>query len=271
MELEFLYFLILLLITGVFSGLIAGLLGVGGGLVVIPVVFYILNFYGFSMDIIMHVAIASSLGVICITSLSSIYAHYKLKNIEVDVIKKWFVGIILGSIFGAIIASSINGNILVIIFGIIASIVAISMFLNINFVLGNDLPQNFLLNNFISFLIGCFSVLIGIGGGSFSVPTLTAFGKNIHRAVGTSASIGFLIALPGFITYASTGWMIEGLPKYSFGYVSLPIVLSVASVSVLTAPLGAKLSSKVNKNTLRKIFAIFLLLVCVSLVINQFY
>ena len=120
-------------------------------------------------------------------------------------------------------------------------------------------------------MIGCFSVLIGIGGGSFSVPTLTAFGKNIHRAVGTSASIGFLIALPGFITYASTGWIIEGLPKYSFGYVSLPIVLSVASVSVLTAPLGAKLSSKVNKNTFRKIFAIFLLLVCVSLVTNQFY
>ena len=271
MELEFLYFLILLLITGVFSGLIAGLLGVGGGLVVIPVVFYILNFYGFSMDIIMHVAIASSLGVICITSLSSIYAHYKLKNIEVDVIKKWFVGIILGSIFGAIIASSINGNILVIIFGILASTVAISMFLNINFFLANDVPQNFLLNNFISFLIGCFSVLIGIGGGSFSVPTLTAFGKNIHRAVGTSASIGFLIAFPGFITYASTGWNIEELPRHSFGYVSLPIVLSVASVSILTAPFGAKLSNITNKKTLKKIFAIFLLLICVSLVIDQFY
>ena len=271
MELDYLHFLIILLITGIFSGLIAGLLGVGGGLVIIPVVFYILNFYGFSKDIIMHVAIASSLGVIFITSLSSMYAHYKLKNIEVDVIKKWFTGIILGSIFGAFFASSMNGNVLVIIFGIIASTVAISMFLDINIILAKNIPQNFFLNNFISFLIGCFSVLIGIGGGSFSVPTLTAFGKNIHRAVGTSASIGFLIALPGFITYASTGWMIEGLPKYSFGYVSLPIVLSVASVSVLTAPLGAKLSSKVNKNTLKKIFAIFLLLVCVSLVINQFY
>ena len=94
MELEFFHFLILLLITGVFSGLIAGLLGVGGGLVIIPVVFYILNFYGFPKNIIMHIAIASSLGVICITSLSSIYAHYKLKNIEVDVIKKWFIGVI---------------------------------------------------------------------------------------------------------------------------------------------------------------------------------
>ena len=145
------------------------------------------------------------------------------------------------------------------------------MFLNINIVLSSDIPKSFLLNNIISFFIGYFSVLIGIGGGSFSVPTLTAFGKNIHRAVGTSASIGFLIALPGFITYVSTGWMIEGLPKYSLGYVNLPIVLSVASVSVLTAPLGAKLSSKYDKKTLKKIFAIFLLLICVSLVIDQYY
>ena len=95
MELEFLYFLITLLITGLFSGFLAGLLGVGGGLIIIPVVFYILNFYGFSKDIIMHVAIASSLGVICITSISSIYAHYKLNNIEIDVLKKWFIGIFL--------------------------------------------------------------------------------------------------------------------------------------------------------------------------------
>ena len=181
MELEFLYFLISLLITGIFSGLIAGLLGVGGGLIVIPVVFYILNFYNFSKDIIMHVAIASSLGVIFITSLSSMYAHYKLNNIDVNVVKKWLIGVVSGSIFGAIIASSINGNILVIIFGVIASIVAISMLLKINIVIANDLPGNFFLNNSISFLIGCFSVLIGIGGGSFSVPTLTAFGKNIWR------------------------------------------------------------------------------------------
>ncbi len=271
MEFEFLYFLILLLITGVFSGLLAGLLGVGGGLIVIPMVFYILNYYGFSMNIIMHVAIASSLGVISLTSLSSIYAHYKLKNIDIDVIIKWSFGIILGSILGAIFASYINGNLLVIIFGVIASTVAISMFLNINIVIAKDIPQSFLLNNFISFLIGYFSVLIGIGGGSFSVPTLNAFGKNIHRAVGTSAAIGFFIALPGFITYASTGWIVEGLPRFSLGYVNLPIVLAVASVSVLTAPLGAKLSSKYNKKTLKKIFAIFLLLICVSLVIEQYY
>ena len=271
MESEFFYFIISLLIAGFFSGLIAGLLGVGGGLVIIPVVYYILNFYGYSLDISMHVAIASSIGVICINSILSICAHYKLGNIEIEVLKKWYVGIVSGSIIGAIFASSINGTILVIIFVFLASLVALSMFLNFNIVLANNLPQNFLLNNAISFVIGFFSVLIGIGGGSFSVPTLTVFGKNIHRAVGTSASIGFFIAFPGFITYALTGWQIQGLPHYSLGYVSLPIVIIVASVSIFTVSLGAKLSNQINKRTLKKIFATFLLLICVTLVIEQFY
>tara|TARA_B100001123_G_C15301170_1_gene1021091 strand:- start:1073 stop:1885 length:813 start_codon:yes stop_codon:yes gene_type:complete len=269
-EIEFFYFLISLLITGVFSGLIAGLLGVGGGLVVIPVTYYILNFYGYSLDITMHVAIASSIGVICFTSVSSVYSHYKLGNIETEVVKKWFIGAILGSVLGAIFASSINGNLLIITFVLIVSLVALSMYLNFHIVLSNNIPQNFLLNNTISFLIGCFSVLIGIGGGSFTVPTLTIFGKNIHKAIGTSASIGFLIAFPGFVIYVLTGWQIQGLPDYSLGYVSLPIVITVASVSMFTAPLGAKLSNQMNKQTLKYFFATFLLLICVSLVIDQY-
>ena len=125
--------------------------------------------------------------------------------------------------------------------------------------------------NFISFFIGCFSVFIGIGGGSFSVPILTTFGKKIHQAIGTSAGIGFLIAFPGFITYAYTGWFIQGLPGYSLGYVNLPIVLSVASASVITAPIGAKISKKSDKKTLKKIFGIFLLLICITLLIDQYY
>ena len=105
MESEFFYFIISLLIAGFFSGLIAGLLGVGGGLVIIPLVYYILNYYGYSLDVSMRVAIASSIGVICINSISSIYAHYKLGNIEIEVLKKWYIGIVLGSIFGAILVT----------------------------------------------------------------------------------------------------------------------------------------------------------------------
>ena len=271
MEIEFLFFLFTLLITGTFSGLIAGLLGIGGGIVVIPVIFYILNFYNFSREIIMHVAIASSIGVIFVTSFSSTLAHYKLNNIDFEIIKKWLVGIILGSIFGAIFASSIKTNILIMIFVIITTVVASSMFFNRNISISNKIPKSLFLNNIISFLIGSLSVLMGIGGGSFSVPTLSAFGKNIQIAVGTSACLGFFIALPGFITYVLSGIFVENLPRFSLGYVNLPIVLTVACASVLTAPIGAKISIKVKKSLLRKFFAFFLLLICISLVIDQYY
>ena len=245
MEIEILRFIIPILITGFFSGLLAGLLGVGGGIIIIPVVFYILTNFNYSTDVIMRVAIASSLAVIFFTSISSMYSHYKLN-------------------------SFINGNMLVIFFVIIASFVALNMLLNINIVIKKDLPKSFLTNNIISFLIGYFSVLIGIGGGSFSVPILTAFGKNINRAVGTSATIGFFIALPGFITYILTGWLVADIPNYSIGYVNLPIVLSVASISILTAPLGAKLSSRINKRILKFFFAVFLLIICINLIIENF-
>jgi len=270
METEFLRFIIPILMTGFFSGLLAGLLGVGGGIIIIPVVFYILKNFNYSTDIIMRVAIASSLAVIFFTSISSMYSHYKLNNINILILKKWFIGVIAGSICGALFASFINGSMLVIFFVIIASFISLNMLLNVNIVIAKDLPKNLLLNNIISFLIGYFTVLIGIGGGSFSVPILTAFGKNIHQAVGTSASIGFFIALPGFITYILTGWLVTDIPSYSIGYVNLPIVLSVASISILTAPLGAKLSSKIDKIILKKIFALFLLIICINLIIENF-
>ena len=271
MELEFFYFLISLLIAGFFSGFLAGLLGIGGGLVVIPIIYYILNFYDFSQNISIHVAIASSLGVIFLTSISSIYAHYKLDNIKFHIVRKWSIGIILGSFIGAIFASSVSGNFLILVFCLIASFVAISMFLNFNVVFSNDIPKNLLFNNVISFFIGYFSVLIGIGGGSFSVPILTIFGQNMRSAVGTSATIGFFIALPGLIAYFFMGLKVEELPNYSIGYICLPVVFAIASVSIFTAPIGAKISVKMNKKTLKKIFGFFLLLICISLVIDNYY
>lgn len=269
MELELLNFLIPLLITGLISGLIAGLLGVGGGIIIVPVVYYILNFNNISSDIIMHISVASSIGVIFFTSLTSIYTHYKLNNIDKTVISKWFIGTILGSIFGALSASFISDRILVIIFVIIAIIISINMLFNKKIIISKDFPKNIFINNLISFIIGYLSVIIGIGGGSFSVPTLIAFGKNIYKAIGTSATIGFFIALPGLITYGYAD--IENLPKYSLGYVNVPIVISIALTSIFTAPLGAKLSKKINSKLLKKIFAIFLLFTCLSLLINQLF
>ena len=263
--------IITFLLTGILSGLLAGLLGVGGGIIIVPVSYYVLVNSGYSIDVVMHTSVASSLAVIVFTSISSIRSHLKLGNIENKVIKKWFIGIIIGSLLGSFLASGINGDILVLIFVLLAFLISISMFFQRKIkVIKNDIPNSFIINSFISGNIGFLSALIGIGGGSFSVPTLSIFSKQIHQAVGTSAVLGFLIAFPGTIAYIFLGLNKENLPPYCLGYVNILIVFLVTSTSIFTANIGAKLSSKIDKNNLKKIFAIFLLCTCISLVIEHF-
>ena len=271
MEIEILSFIILFLIIGVFSGLFAGLLGVGGGIITVPISYFVLLHLGYSIDVVMHMAIASSLGIITFTSISSIRSHLKLNNIDKIVIKKWYLGIIIGSLIGSFLASKINGEILVIIFVSLAFTISFHMFFQNNIKrIKEDIPKSVFINFLISGSIGFLSVLIGIGGGSFSVPTLTIFSKKMHQAVGTSAVLGFFIAVPGAISYIFLGIHVPNLPPYSIGYVNILIVLLVVSTSVFTANFGAKLSSKIQTKNLKKIFAIFLLFTCISLVIEHF-
>jgi len=263
--------LFIFLLTGLVSGFVAGLLGVGGGIIIVPVTYFILLKLGYSSEVVMHVAVASSLGVICFTSISSIRSHIKLKNTNLDIVKKWAPGIVLGSVLGSLSASLISGENLVIMFVILAFLISMNMlFQQKPIILNTDLPFSKMVNFSISSLIGFFSALIGIGGGSFSVPTLTMFSKKIHEAVGTSAVFGFLIAFPGAIIFAIIGLEKEGLPLYSIGYVNILIVLTISITSVFTAGYGARVSTNIDKILLRKIFAIFLLLTCASLIIEHF-
>tara|TARA_Y100000590_G_scaffold435517_1_gene555033 strand:+ start:2326 stop:3153 length:828 start_codon:yes stop_codon:yes gene_type:complete len=271
MEIQILTTIIIFLITGIFSGLIAGLLGVGGGIIIVPITYYIFINLGYSLDITMHLAIASSLGVIFFTSLSSMRSHFFLGNVDKSILKKMIFGIILGSILGSLFGSTINGEILIIIFISLALIVSFNMFFINNFTkISNDLPKNNFINNLIGSFIGFLSVLIGIGGGSFTVPTLSAFSKKIHKSIGTSSVFGFFIAMPGAITYMYTGWNALNLPPYSVGYVNLLVVLPISISSIFFAHFGAKLSFKLKKEILKKIFAVFLFSTCISLIIENF-
>ena len=265
------FLLIIFLITGLFSGFLAGLLGVGGGIIIVPITYFVLLNSGYSKDVIMHVSIATSLGIIIFTSISSIRSHILLRNVDFNIIKKWAPGIIVGSIIGSIAASSINGEVLVHIFVILLFTISINMFFQKKIIIFSDnIPKSYLLNFLISNTIGFLSVLIGIGGGSFTVPTLSSFSIGIHKAVGTSAVIGFFIALPGAISYIFLGRNIAGLPAYSFGYLNIMIVFLVALSSIFTAHFGAKLSSRINTHSLKKIFAVFLFCTCISLVVEHF-
>ena len=263
--------IIIFLITGIVSGFIAGLLGVGGGIIIVPISYFVLLYLNYSPDYVMHIAIASSLGVICFTSISSIRSHIKLKNVNFLILKAWVPGIIIGSTTGSYSASIISGEILINIFICLAFLIALNMaFQKEPLIISRDLPKSKLINLFISSLIGFMSVLIGIGGGSFSVPTLTMFSKKIHESVGTSAALGFFIAFPGAIILMISGSNIDALPPFSFGYLNIAIVFLISSTSVFTANLGAKVSVNVNKTTLRRIFSIFLLFTCLSLIIEHY-
>lgn len=263
--------IITFLLTGILSGFLAGLLGVGGGIIIVPVSYFILIYLGYPIEIVMHVSVASSLAVIVFTSLSSIRSHFKLKNIDTKIIYNWTFGIVAGSLLGSFIASKIDGEILVLIFITLAFIISLNMFFQKNIrTIYNDIPNSFFLNSGISGIIGFLSAIIGIGGGSFSVPTLTIFSKKIHKAVGTSAVLGFFIAFPAATSFIFLGLKIDNLPPFSLGYVNLIIVLLISSTSIFTASIGAKVSSKISKNKLKKIFAIFLLFTSISLVIEHF-
>ena len=265
------YLIFIFLSTGLVSGFLAGLLGVGGGIIIVPIIYFVLLNLGYSIDIVMHVAVASSLGIICFTSISSVRSHIKLGNTNIQIVKKWVFGIVSGSLLGSILASNISGEILVIIFIFLAFAIAVNMGIQQKpFLIDNDLPHSKIINFLISSIIGFLSVLIGIGGGSFSVPILSMFSKKIHEAVGTSAVFGFFIAFPGVIIFMISGSFVDNIPKYSVGYVNILIVFLVSITSIFTANFGAKIASKINKITLRRIFAIFLLFTCVSLIIEHF-
>ena len=249
----------------------AGLLGVGGGIIIVPISYFVLLYLGYSLEYVMHIAIASSLGVICFTSISSIRSHIKLKNVNFIILRTWAPGIALGSILGSYCASIISGEILVNIFIFLAFLIALNMAFQRNpIIITKDLPSSKPFNLIISSLIGFISVLIGIGGGSFSVPTLTMFSKKIHEAVGTSATLGFFIAFPGAIILMFSGADIDGLPPFSIGYLNIAIVFLVSCTSIFTANTGAKVSVNINKVILRRIFSIFLLFTCLSLIIEHY-
>jgi len=270
MDFLFIILSIAFLFIGLVTGFIAGLLGVGGGIIIVPISYFVLTNLGYSVNISMHVAIASSLGVIFFTSISSMLTHMKLNNIDFLVIKKWFLGIVTGSILGSIVGSQFDGRTLIIIFVIILFSLSFNMFFQRKFIIiNNDLPKNRIINFFISLVIGFFSVLIGIGGGSFSVPTLTAFSKSIHKSVGTSSLLGFFISVPGVVIYSFLGRNVDNLPPFSIGYSNLSIILFISLTSIFTANIGAKLSYKIKTINLKKIFAVFLFCTCISLIIEN--
>ena len=259
-----------MLLTGCIAGVLAGLFGIGGGIVIVPVLEAALGFAGVDPAIRMHVAVGTSLATIIPTSISSARAHHQRAAVDVDIVKRWAVFVLLGALLGAWIASQVHSRVLAMVFATLALLVAIKMVLlpeSRN--LTDEVPRGPLVS-VIPVAIGCFSSMMGIGGGTFSVMTLTLFNEPIHRAVGTAALFGLVISLPGTIGFMMAGWSDPRAPMASLGYVSLVGFACIAPTTVLAAPLGAKIAHAFSAKKLAMLFGGFLVIASVRLFYRAF-
>ncbi|MGB0204999.1 MAG: sulfite exporter TauE/SafE family protein [Neptuniibacter sp.] len=251
---------IALLATGAFAGILAGLLGVGGGIVIVPVLFFLFQGFGVSPESAMVVATATSLATIVPTSISSIRSHNKKGNVDFELLKRWSGYIFVGVLAGSWLVTRVDGTWLTALFGVIATLSALNMlFRTGKSALFEQLPGK-AGQSVMGSSIGFFSSMVGIGGGTISVPLLTLYNYPAHKAVGTAAAIGLIISLPGAVTMLIMGSTPADAPAGTFGLVNLIGFLCIVPLTVLFAPIGVSIASKLDAAKLKKVFAVVLLI-----------
>ncbi|MEM5471064.1 sulfite exporter TauE/SafE family protein [Hoeflea sp. AS60] len=257
-------------LASIFAGLIAGLLGVGGGIVIVPILFWLFTLIEFQPELSMHMAVATSLATIIATSMSSVRAHHKRGAVDVALLKRWSPAIALGALSGGLLAKYIDPAGLKAIFGFVALAVALNMAIPKTLVVASELPESNAVQSAIAYVIGLLSSLMGIGGGTLSVPTLSAFSYPIHRAVGTAAAFGFMIAIPAVIGFIFSGWSVPDRPPLSLGYVNLIAVAIIFPFTTFFAPVGAKLAHSLDPKWVKRAFAVFLGITALRMLYSTF-
>lgn len=255
---EFLLYLVL----GACAGVLAGLFGVGGGLVIVPVLVFSFTAHGFSPDVLTQMAVGTSLATIVFTSVNSILEHHRRGAVLWPVFIWMAIGILVGSALGAVTAAQIQGPILQKIIGTFAILVAIQMAFGLQPKASRGLPGKPGLG-VAGGVVGWASAIFGIGGGSLTVPFLTWRGVPVQQAVATSAACGLPIAVAGALSFVAVGWGNPQLPELSVGFVYLPAMIGIAATSMFFARLGARLAHRLSPKVLKRLFA--LLLLCVGL------
>ena len=265
---DFLPLVAVLVATGCVAGVLAGLLGVGGGIIVVPVLFTMLGFIGIDESVRMHVAVGTSLASIVVTSLVSARSHHKRGAVDTDLLRSWGVWIFAGSIAGTLVAGSVSGPTLSAVFAAVALFVACYMaFTRPDFRIRDRLPEG-PAGWASGSVIGGLSAMMGIGGGTLCVPFFNAFGFPVHRAVGTAAAIGLIIAVPAAAGFILTGWGIDALPQASVGHVNLLGLVLIAPFTTLTAPLGVKIAHRLSPRALKLAFAFFLFATAARMIVG---
>ena len=255
----FLPMLVLLLVIGAATGVIAGLLGVGGGIVLVPAFFYLFGRMGFASDHLMQVCIGTSAATIVVTSVRSVLLHNKKGAVDWPVLKAWAPFLVVGSLLGVIAAYYLKNTALQEIFGALAMIAGLYMaFGRTEWRLGAAMPDN-PARGVEGVGLAFFSTLMGIGGGTFGVPLMTLYGVPIHRAVATASGFGVLISVPSLIGFLFMS--VPDAPPLSIGAVSIPAFIVIIAMTLLTTPYGVKLAHAMDPKPLKRAFAIFVTVV----------
>ena len=253
-------------VTGLVSGVFAGLLGIGGGAIIVPALAFAFEAMGYGGNIAQHAAVASSLAIIIPTGSMSARSHYKRGAVDTGILRLWAPFVLAGTLIGGLMAGWFSGNALRIVFGVMALFIAINIVTPFQQRLMGHLRGSPTTHRVAASIVGYISALMGVGGGSLSVPTMVAFGETMHKAVGTGAAIGVFIALGGTVGFIVSGWGEPGLPPLSLGYVNLVAFVLVGGFAALTAPVGAALAHRLEQKTLKYVFAVFLVLVGLNMI-----
>ena len=258
---QIIFIILIMGLSAVPVGFMAGLFGIGGGLITVPVLFYIFNSIGLDETFIMHLAVGTSFSIIIPTSIISTMTHMKYKAVDFKIVKTFGIFVILGVIFGTIFAANLKTSSLILFFSIM------TMFFALIFIISKEKmnPKQIEINLFFRVILGFFSGFLsapmGIGGGIINTPILKMFGYSINKAIGSSAAIGFLIALIGAIGFIATGSDFNIKAPLSLGFVIIPAFLIFVPITMFMAKVGAKTVHKVDRKLIGKLFGIFLFLV----------
>ena len=251
--------------SAVIVGFMAGLFGIGGCLIMGPILYYIYSFVGIEQTYVMHLALGTSFSIIIPTSIISTITHMKFKSVDFNIVKTFGIFVVVGIVAGTIFAVSLKTSSLILIFSIMTAI--FSVYFLTQKEKANPVPRqiNLIYRIICGFFSGFFSAPMGIGGGVFNVPIFKIFGYSIKVAIGTSAAIGFLNSMTGALGFAVSGNYLNVNIPFSLGFVNIPTFLIFVPITAFMAKIGAKTVHKVNKNLLGKLFGIYLFIIACRL------
>ena len=257
---QILLLLIIMAVTAVIAGFFAGFFGIGGGIITVPCLFYIFSSIGLDKSLIMHLSVGTSFAIIVPTAMMSVYTHYKHKAVDLNILKNYGIFVVIGVIIGTSSAALMNTKSLVLFFSIIIYLLALNLiFLNDKTKI--KIEFNLFQRTIFGFVVGFISSLMGIGGAIMNVPILKFVGYTINKAIGTAASIGFLISIFGTIGFLSTGIIMQKNIPLSTGFVNIPAFLIFIPITIIMAKIGATTVHKMKREIIARLFGFFLIII----------